>query len=374
MTISWVENGATQSARWQSEAGVKPASRVLVADDQINADTAYRLACEGTAILWRGDFQNGRQLLQAIARRCDQKKPKKKQTVLSPKDQFNFHRLTQAQRARILGMLLIEVGKDYVINLKRAPNIQQACIETYGAFSEPFVVSLRELQALIGAHEWRKKGVSIAALGANIHPHYGVFSPLRGEYLDLIASIPLPSSELAFDIGTGTGVIAAILAKRGVKKIIATDQDRRALACAKENVSQLGLESQIVLEQRDMFPSGKAPLIVCNPPWLTAKPSSPIEYAIYDPENRMLLAFLNGLKNHLSEGGEGWLIMSDFAEHLGLRAPEMLVDAIEKAGLKLLEKIDTKPKHNKVMDSEDPLHEARKKEVTSLWRLTTKLT
>ena len=374
MTISWVENNATQSARWQSEAGVKAASRLLVADDQINADTAYRLACEGTAILWRGDFQNARQLLQAIARRCDQKNPKKKQAALTLKEQFNLHRLTQAQRARILGMLLIEVGKDYVINLKRAPNIQQACIETYGAFSEPFVVSLRELQALIGAHEWRKKGVSIAALGANIHPHYGVFSPLRGEYLDLIASASLPSTELAFDIGTGTGVIAAILAKRGVKKVIATDQDSRALACAKENVSQLGLESQIALEQRDMFPSGKAPLIVCNPPWLPAKPSSPIEYAIYDPENRMLLAFLNGLKNHLSEGGEGWLIMSDFAEHLGLRAPEMLVDAIEKAGLKLLEKIDTKPKHNKVMDSEDPLHEARKKEVTSLWRLTTKLT
>ncbi len=374
MTISWVENNATQSARWQSEAGVNPASRVLVADDQINADTAYRLACEGTAILWRGDFQNARQLLQAIARRCDQKKSKKKQAALPLKEQFNLHRLTQAQRARILGMLLIEVGKDYVINLKRAPNIQQACIETYGAFSEPFVVSLRELQALIGAHEWRKKGVPIAALGANIHPHYGVFSPVRGEYLDLIVSAPLPSTELAFDVGTGTGVIAAILAKRGVKKIIATDQDPRALACAKENISHLGLERQITLEQTDMFPSGKAPLIVCNPPWLPAKPSSPIEYAIYDPENRMLLAFLNGLKNHLSESGEGWLIMSDFAEHLGLRAPEMLLDAIEKAGLKLLEKIDTKPKHSKVTDSEDPLHEARKKEVTSLWRLTTKLT
>ena len=374
MTISWVENNATQSARWQSEAGVKPASRVLVADDQINADNAYRLACEGTAILWRGDFQNARQLLQAIARRCDQKKSQKKQAALPLKEQFNLHRLTQAQRARILGMLLIQVGKDYVINLKRAPNIQQACIETYGAYSEPFVVSLRELQALIGAHEWRKKGVPIAALGANIHPHYGVFSPVRGEYLDLIASAPLPSTELAFDIGTGTGVIAAILAKRGVKKIISTDQDPRALACAKENISHLGLERQITLEQTDMFPSGKAPLIVCNPPWLPAKPSSPIEYAIYDPENRMLLAFLNGLKNHLSEGGEGWLIMSDFAEHLGLRAPEMLLDAIEKAGLKLLEKIDTKPKHSKVMDSEDPLHEARKKELTSLWRFTTKLT
>lgn len=373
MSISWVENNATHSSRWQSESGVKAPQKILVADDSINADTAYRLACEGTAILWRGDFQNARQLLQAMARRCDHKKlPKKYQPekiTPSPKDAFNLHRLAQAQRARILGMLLIEVGENYSINLKRAPNIEQACTEAYGEFSNPFVVSLREIQALIGAHEWRKKGVTIASLHANIHPHYGVFSPIRGEYLELIEKAPLPTTDLAFDIGTGTGVIAALLAKRGIKKIIATDQDSRALACAKDNIDRLGLSTQITLQQTNMFPEGKAPLIVCNPPWVPAKPSSPIEYAIYDPENRMLLAFLNGLKNHLKTDGEGWLIMSDFAEHLGLRDSSMLPNAIDSAGLKVIEKIDITPKHGKVTDMEDPLHEARKKEITSLWRL-----
>ena len=374
MSISWVENGATISAKWQSEAGVKPPSRVLIADDSINADTAYRLACEGTAILWRGDFQNARQLLQAMARRCDQKKTKKEASKTSLKERFNLHRLAQAQRARILGMLLIEVGEGYVINLKRAPDIAQACLEGYGEYSSSFVVYLRELQALIGAHEWRKKGVAIAALNDNIHPHYGVFSPIRGEYLTLIAQAPLPSHELAFDIGTGTGVIAAILAKRGVKKIIATDQDPRALACAKENIARLKLENQITIEQTDMFPAGKAALIVCNPPWLPAKPSSPIEYAIYDPENKMLLAFLNGLKDHLTEVGEAWLIMSDFAEHLGLRDPAMLTNAIKNAGLEVIAKINTQPTHSKVSYTEDPLHGARKKEMTSLWRLKAKTT
>jgi len=377
MSISWVENNATYSSKWQSEAGVSAPRRVLIADDSINADTAYRLACEGTAILWRGDFQNARQLLQAMARRCDHKKspkkppknPKPTQITAAPKEAFNLHRLAQAQRARILGMLLIEVSQDYVIHLKRAPNIQEACIETYGQFSEPVVVSLREIQALIGAHEWRKKGVPIASLKANIHPHYGVFSPIRGEYLELIANAPLPSTELAFDIGTGTGVIAALLAKRGIKKIVATDQDARALACAQDNISRLKLDNQIQLEKTDMFPAGKASLIVCNPPWLPAKPSSPIEYAIYDPESRMLLSFLNGLKDHLTKNGEGWLIMSDFAEHLGLRDSAMLPNMISAAGLEVIEKLDIKPKHSKVMDTEDSLHAARKKEVTSLWRL-----
>ena len=78
--IRWSENGAEQSARWRSESGMPPPKRVVIADDRTTADQAYRLACEGTAMLWRGDFQNARQLLQALARRADHKndKPSKK--------------------------------------------------------------------------------------------------------------------------------------------------------------------------------------------------------------------------------------------------------------------------------------------------------
>ena len=376
MSISWVEGGSSHSARWQSEAEVVAPKRVLIADDSINADTAYRLACEGTAILWRGDFHNARQLLQAMARRCDQKKSSKKNkpetASIDLKQAFNLHRVAQAQRARVLGMLLIEVGENYKISLKRAPDFSQACLEAYGEFTSPFVVSIRELQGLVGAHEWRKKGVPIQAIGANIHPHYGVFSPIRGEYLALLAKAPLPSIELAFDIGTGTGVISVLMAKRGVKKIVATDQDPRAINCAQENITRLGLQKQITLTQTNMFPEGKAPLIVCNPPWVPAKPSSPIEYAVCDPESKMLFAFLNGLKAHLTDDGEGWLIMSDFAEHLGLRAKDELRNAIEQAGLDVEEKIDIKPKHSKVSDEADKLHIARKAETTSLWRLKKK--
>lgn len=376
MSISWVEGGSTLSAHWQSEAGVAAPKRVLIADDTINADTAYRLACEGTAMLWRGDFHNARQLLQAMARRCEQKKPSKKTSQetapIDLKQAFNLHRVAQAQRARVLGMLLIEVGERYKISLKRAPDFSQACLEAYGEFTSPFIVSLRELQGLIGAHEWRKKGVPIEAIGANIHPHYGVFSPIRGEYLALLAKAPLPNTALAFDIGTGTGVISALLAKRGIKKIIATEQDPRAITCARENITRLGLQAQITLTQTNMFPEGKAPLIVCNPPWLPAKPSSPIEYAVYDPESRMLLAFLNGLKVHLTDDGEGWLIMSDFAENLGLRGKDELRNAIEQAGLYMEEKLDIKPKHSKIKDETDRLHMARKAETTSLWRLKVK--
>ncbi|MGD7411548.1 methyltransferase, partial [Ralstonia pseudosolanacearum] len=142
-----------------------------------------------------------------------------------------------------------------------------------------------------------------------------------------------------------------------------------ARACAHENLTRLGLQSQVEVIEADLFPEGRAPLIVCNPPWLPARPSSPIERAVYDPDSRMLRGFLDGLAAHLEPSGEGWLILSDFAEHLGLRTRDALLAMIEAAGLQVVGRDDVKPKHPKASDANDPLYQARAAEVTSLWRL-----
>lgn len=411
-SIHWTENGEEKSARWRSESGTPPPRRIVIADDRMKADDAYRLACEGTSLLWRGDFQNARQLLQAIARRTDDK-PRKKQKIaattnvratsqrlsntpfpllnplplaseeaneslreLNLKESFHLYRQAQSQRARTLGMLLIPFNADHSIPLRRAPDVAQACRDVYGEVSDPYISTLRGLQGLIGAYEWRKNGLEIPALGARIFPHYGVFAPIRGEYIELVANTPLPKAlgkkSLAFDIGTGTGVLAALLARRGIKHTVATDQDQRALNCARENLALLKLDAQVEVVQADLFPEGRASLIVCNPPWIPARPSSALEHAVFDPDSRMLKGFLGGLAEHLEPDGEGWLIISDLAEHLGLRSREELLNTIETAGLKVLGKIDTKPHHPRVSDTSDPLHAARAAEITSLWRLTIK--
>jgi methylase of polypeptide subunit release factors len=372
--LQWTEGGEQRVARWRSEAGVPPPQRVQVVDDTLTADAAYRLASEGTGLLWRSDFHNARQLLQAMARRADRKPRKPAAVPASPTEAFHLHRQAQGQRSRTLGRLLIAVEGDYRIALPRAPDLRQACIEAWGlADGQASVASLRELLGLVGAYEWRKKGVEIPELGAapgnRIHPHYGVFSPVRGEYLELVSKAPLPSKDLAFDIGTGTGVLAAILARRGVQHVVATDEDPRALACARENVARLGLHDRVEVQQADLFPSGVAPLVVCNPPWLPARASSPLEHAIYDEDSRMLRGFLAGLLAHLAPGGEGWLVLSDLAEHLGLRSRQELMALIEAAGLRVLARSDVRPRHPKVGDTHDPLHAARAREVTSLWRL-----
>ncbi len=345
---------------WRSVLGAPPPVRVLVADDRMKADTAYHLACEGTALLWRGDFQNARQLLRAMARRC---------RPAAPDATFHRFRQAQGQRARTLGMLLIPYDEGHVIPLGRAPDVREACEQVYGRAAGPAVGQLRELLGLIGAYEWRKKGVEVPALKGRIFPHYGVFSPIRGEYVDLVARAPLPGTRLAFDVGTGTGVLAAVLARRGVERVVGTDLDPRAVACARDNLARLGLTGRAEVVEADLFPPGRSPLVVCNPPWLPAKPSSPLDQAVYDPGGRMLRAFLDGLGDHLEPTGEGWLVLSDLAEHLGLRSRADLMAAFDGAGLRVADRLDTRPRHRRAADRTDPLSAARAAEVTSLWRL-----
>ncbi len=372
---TWIEDNTTREAQWPSLVQSPAPLRIVTADDSLSADAAYRLASQGTSLLWRGDFQNARQLLQALARRAD-KKPSRKPhrdpgtaPPEAPLDTFNRHRQQQSQRAALLNRLLIELDADARIALRRAPDVQAACRAALGETSAPFLLPLRALQGIMGAHEWRKKGVPINGLSGNIHVHYGVFSPNRGEYIDLVAQAPLPATDLAFDIGTGSGVLAAVLAQRGVRKVIATDQDPRALACAQENIDRLGFGATIELRQANLFPAGSSSLIVCNPPWLPARPTTPIEHAIYDPDSRMLLGYLNGLSSHLNASGEAWLIMSDLAEHLGLRSPHFLQEAFSSAGLRVIDQHTARPRHPKAASQADPLHKARQAEITSLWRL-----
>lgn len=384
--LQWQHQGIDYQAAWRSENGQQAPRRVEVVDDTVSADAAYRMACEGTGLLWVGDFHNARHLMEALKRRLD--KPARSHSAkarkakaaaaapVTPAQAFHLHRQVQGQRARVLSSILIALQPDYAIALRRAPDWRQACVEAWGepaADAGLQVVSLRELLGVVGAHEWRKKGVAMPVLGkeARIYPHYGVFSPVRGEYVQMVKDAPLPQAgkTLAFDIGVGTGVLSAVLVKRGVQQVIATDMSPRALACAKDNLQRLGLQEQVQLQQTDLFPEGQAGLIVCNPPWVPARAVTTLEQAVYDDNSAMLRGFLNGLRAHLLPGGEGWLILSDLAEHLGLRSRAELEAWIADAGLYLVYRMDTQPVHGKAQDASDPLHAARAAEVTSLWRL-----
>jgi methylase of polypeptide subunit release factors len=406
--MAWTQHDATHTARWHSERGLPAPQRIHIADDRLSADAAYRLLGSGLSLLWSGDFQNARHLVQALDRRLAQRhqaaerkrsKAHSKSESLSSTltEAFHEQRQAQAKRAQILGRVLIPLQGDYSIALRRAPDVRLACSQAWGdaaAAQSPtphteHVCSLRELLGIISAHEWRKKGVEIPELGCDragqaqrIHTHYGVFSPVRSEYLALVAQAPLPAGPpaqlVAWDVGTGTGVLAAILAQRGLGQVVATDCSARALACAQDNLMRLRRSAKppvckVQVLHGDLFPDPtlhpKAHLIVCNPPWLPSPAASALEGAVYDEGGRMLQGFLSGVAARLHAGGEAWLILSDLAERLGLRGARELSDAIGAAGLRIVARMQARAAHGRAQNHADALFEARSQEVTSLWRL-----
>lgn len=335
---------------------------------ETSAAQIIQAAKNHTATLWRGDFHQGKQLLSALKKRV--RKPAK--CASSPSDAFHKHRLAKSQQSREINMLLVEIDANYGLNLARAPDVQAALKAVYGLPSgQKFLLPFNQLLGIIGAHEWHKTGVVIPALnGAKIHVPFGVFSPLRGEYLDLIQQARLPENcHTAFDIGTGSGVLAAILAQRGVARVIATDNHLPAVQCALNNIENLKLSEKIKVLHQDFFPDDMANLIVCNPPWLPAKPTSAIEAALYDPKHSMLHHILRESGQYLVENGELWLIMSDLAEHLGLRAVGSLPLWFDQYGWQIAAQFHTTPTHQKARDQQDTLAFARQKECTYLYCL-----
>lgn len=399
-SVQWQEskdsNETLHQARWISASNHPPPTRIVIVDDKTTADEAYRLACAGTSMLYRGDFHNAKQLLQAMTRRIERTEQRKIDKAATKNNKpdliadalatskiipnlFHQQRQIQSQRSRLLSRLLLELDASYVSSLRRAPDVSAACVAAFGSLDESLdnksnkscLLSFRDLQGALGAAGWREKGVPIKALDLSIFPHYGVFAPTRHEYVQLLLDAPLPDNhDIAYDIGTGTGLLAIVLAQRGVQQIIATDLNPRALACANDNFNRLQLDN-VQLQQADLFPTDAAlaNLIVCNPPWLPAKPTSPLEYAVYDANSAMLRGFLQGAKQHLSEQGEVWLILSDLAEHLQLRSRDELLGWVAEAGLTVKYRLDTQPKHGRSQDETDPLFLARSSEITSLWCL-----
>ncbi|ATG50160.1 methyltransferase [Brachybacterium vulturis] len=367
--VRWSEHGAEHAARWHSENGAPPPTRLEIADDALTADAALRRLRAGNGLLWRGDYPGARQLLAAIGRRIDRRSPPRSDDIAQ---QFRDHRAQRAHRATLLGGVVVLLDPGHRLDLRRAPDVAEACREAYGELHEPMLVSLPELLGVLSAHQWQLTGVAIPALGERIHARYGVFSPVRSEYVDLVAEAPLPQIEggaAAFDLGTGTGVLAAVLARRGAAHVVATDINPRAVTCARENVQRLGLEGRVTVVETDLFPPGRADLVVCNPPWLPGAATSALELGVYDESSSMLRGFLDGLAEHLRPGGEGWLILSDLAEHLQLRGRQELLRMIEGAGLMVAGTLETAPRHPRAKDPRDRLHAARSQEATVLWRL-----
>ncbi|HEY6099723.1 MAG TPA: class I SAM-dependent methyltransferase [Anaeromyxobacter sp.] len=372
--ISWREGSSERTGRWLSSAA-RPTA-IGAADDATTAAVALARVRRGEGLVYHGDYHNARQLLAAMARRLSH--PPRGRAPAPAPPSTGSAQAWRAERERrriareVLSRLLVPIEAGFAVPLRRAPDVADALAEALGPRPElPGLMPLRDLLGMIGAHEWRRRGVEVPALGARIFPHYGVYAPVRGEYVALVARAaeewPVKGKR-AFDVGTGTGVLAFVLARAGAT-VVATDVEPGAVACARENAVHLGLEDRVEVVVADLSPPGEADLVVSNPPWLPDDAHGSLERAVYDPGGRFLERLVLGLPGRLAEGGEAWIVISDLAELLGLRPGGHLAALAARAGLRVSDVREARPAHPRARDREDPLHAFRAREVTRLHRL-----
>ena len=92
---------------------------------------------------------------------------------------------------------------------------------------------------------------------------------------------------------------------------------------------------------KDLGISDHVDLILSNPPWLpasylTACSQSPLDNAVYDPNEKFLISSLNFAKFHMDPStGQMLLIYSDLAQNLGLQEPNRLPQLADQFGLRI---------------------------------------
>ncbi|MFX5570450.1 hypothetical protein ABTD96_19215, partial [Acinetobacter baumannii] len=95
------------------------------------------------------------------ARRIDKKPLKAAPTLL---ETFHLHRARQIQSANILNKIILHVENGRS-TMKRAPEMSEALGNALdGVVPASLLIPLQMLQGMVGANEWRKKGVMIPVL------------------------------------------------------------------------------------------------------------------------------------------------------------------------------------------------------------------
>jgi SAM-dependent methyltransferase len=350
---------------WHSESNEPAPARLSPVDDRLNANEALKRVRRGEYLLYTGDFHNAKQLLGAIGRRLSLP-----EGARSPIEAFRAERRARQIEHETLSRIVVALDRAYRLALPRAPDVALACRQVWG---EPetasTVVPLKQLLGMLGAAEWRRKGLAVPGLTGLLHPHYGVYLPTRTDYAELLLSVSDVKGKRVFDVGTGTGVLSFLLLQRGAASVVATDCDSRAVACAQENAQRLGLDKRFQVLEKDLFPDGRAELVVSNPPWIPEPPKNRVDRAVFDEDSLFLRRFLEGLTAHLEPGGEGLLLLSNLAVLLGLRPSGWLDEQLTRCGLSVKWTRSAQARHSKAKDRSDPLHAARSRELTTLYCL-----
>ena len=159
-------------------------------------------------------------------------------------------------------------------------------------------------------------------MGIKIKLCRGVYPPSEDTFL-LIDSLMenVKPGRSFLELGTGTGIIALIMAKLGLN-VIATDINIKAIECAREN-AQLN-KIPIELRRGDLFEpvrNLKFDYIAFNPPYLPSDSAFDSHLPLDEKlalmggymGNEIIMKFLKNIRNFLNPLGKAFLVFSSLS-------------------------------------------------------------
>lgn len=340
-----------------TESGQAEPAELTWIEESANAVAVLRWVRTGKTVVWGGDFRNGRQLLGELKQSL-----KASSAVKASRDllvQWRQQRGATMAQGELLERVMVVIEPGGQVALRRAPDTRIAVELAWGRAKTPRLVALGTLLGALSAAEWTRKGLTVPGLKGQLMPRFGVFSPTRSAYVDLLKHLDV-DEKTVLDVGCGTGVLAFVLLQRGASSAIGTDIEARAVESARQNSELLALDDRFEAVEVDLFPEGlRADCVVFNVPWVPGTPRTRLDRAVFDEGGSILRRFITGLSDHLSKDGKAAIIISDLPERLGMRAPGYVEGLVAEAGLQLIGTFDTAAAHPRSRDSSDPLHRAR---------------
>ncbi|WP_297073433.1 HemK2/MTQ2 family protein methyltransferase [Thermococcus sp.] len=138
-----------------------------------------------------------------------------------------------------------------------------------------------------------------------------VYEPAEDTFL-LAETVEVRPGERALDVGTGTGLIALLMAKKA-SYVLGVDINPKAVELARKNARLNGIKN-VEFKLSDLFEnvSGKFDVITFNAPYLPGRPEEPIDIALVGGETGrdVIDRFIVEVPDYLSAKGRVYLVQS----------------------------------------------------------------
>ena len=371
-----VGNDSGSRPAWLSPGARAPARYVDI-DDRTTAAAALAQVRGGAALIYRGDYRNARQLLAAMGRRLAGRSASRRERQ-RPAGALPGGAAQHRQEHETLSRLAVPIeagpaGRGWRSRERPGRGGRAHRGARRAGLHLPGALPLRDLLGMVGAHEWRSKGVEVPSLGAHLRTALGRLRAGAGRARRARrrgGSKRWPvAGKRALDVGTGTGVLALLLARAGAQ-VTATDLSPAAVACARENASRLAARRPDrggrggSLRGGAVRRRGLQPAVAAARGGDAARPgglrpgrprSWPASSAGWRPTSRP--AARGGSSSRTWRSGSGCAPRGSWSGS-SRRPASTVAGGLEAA-----------PRHPRSRDRDDPLHEARSQEVTALRRL-----